>query len=114
GSIRDAGIPQAFSSDAPCGSVAPLVGIQAAVTRRDREGRPVSPDEGVPVEAAIRAYTIDAARAPALARDRGRLARGKRAAFAVLADDPFPVAAAPLAGIAVRATYVGGRRIPPD
>jgi predicted amidohydrolase YtcJ len=113
GSIREAGIPQAFSSDAPCGSVAPLLGIHAAVTRRDREGRPVSPDEGVPVEAAVRAYTIDAARAAGLDRDRGSLVPGKRADFVVLVDDPFTVAADSLAEIVVRATYVGGRLIPP-
>lgn len=38
-SVAAAGIPQAFSSDFPCGSLAPLAGIAAAVTRRSRTGR---------------------------------------------------------------------------
>src|SRR3989454_3936416 len=37
-SVARAGVRQAFSSDYPCGSNAPLVGIAAAVTRTSRQG----------------------------------------------------------------------------
>ena len=42
-SVHAAGIPQAFSSDFPCGALAPLAGIAAAVTRRSRAGAPAGP-----------------------------------------------------------------------
>ena len=42
-SVHAAGIPQAFSSDFPCGALAPLAGIAAAVTRRSRAGALAAP-----------------------------------------------------------------------
>ena len=44
---RDAGISQAFSSDFPCGSLAPLLGVGAAVTRRSRHGDVADADEAL-------------------------------------------------------------------
>src|SRR3989304_3635898 len=55
-SVHAAGIPQAFSSDFPCGVLAPLAGIAAAVTRRSRAGgRGPAPAGGAAARRAARA-----------------------------------------------------------
>ena len=112
-SFNAAGIRQAFSSDYPCGSVAPLVGVAAAVTRRDRDGHVVDPDEAVPVEDALAAYTIEAARACGLEGEAGSLAVGKRADFVVLDGNPLAVAAEDLLRLRVVETRVAGQPVWP-
>ncbi len=108
GTVVEAGIPLAFSSDFPCGSLSPLVGIQAAVTRRSRSGQTCDPDEALTPEQALEAYTLGAAHAAGLATERGSLQPGKRADFVVLAANPLDHPPDALAGIAVLATWVGG------
>lgn len=110
-SVAAAGIPQAFSSDFPCGSLAPLAGISAAVTRRSRRGELAAPDEAVSVTQALEAYTIDAARAAGFADERGSLEAGKRADFVVLSVNPLACPPAELASIRVVETWVGGERV---
>jgi predicted amidohydrolase YtcJ len=109
GSLRAAGIRQAFSSDHPCGSPAPLTGIYAAVTRRSREGRVADAEEAVPVEAALAAYTIEAARVAGLEAETGSLEVGKRADLVILDGNPLAVSPEALPGLRVVATLVGGR-----
>jgi predicted amidohydrolase YtcJ len=114
GSLRAAGVRQAFSSDYPCGSPAPLVGIYAAVTRRGRDGQVVDLDQGLPAEAALAAYTIEAARACGLEAEAGSLEVGKRADLVVL--DGHPLAAPPeaLLDLRVVTTLVAGRPVWPS
>jgi len=113
GSLRAAGIPQAFASDYPCGSVAPLVGIQAAVTRRTRDGERLDPEEGIPAHAALAAYTIEAARACGLEAECGSLEAGKRADLVILDANPLEVPGEALAGIRVTGTLLAGRPVWP-
>jgi predicted amidohydrolase YtcJ len=108
---RAAGLRQAFSSDYPCGENAPLLGIQAAVTRRTRLGEPAGLEEAMSVDTALAAYTIDAARAAGLAADRGSLTPGKRADFLVLGVDPLACPADALKDVQVLETWVEGRPI---
>lgn len=105
-----AGLRQAFSSDFPCGENAPLLGIQAAVSRRTRQGEPAGLEEAISAEAALRAYTLDAARAAGLA-DRGCLVAGKRADFLVLSDDPLTAMPEEIGRLRVLETWVEGSRI---
>jgi hypothetical protein len=112
-SLDAAGVRQAFSSDYPCGSVAPLVGIAAAVTRRDRDGHVADPEEAVSVERALAAYTIEAARACGLEGEAGSLEAGKRADFVVLDANPLAVAADALPRLRVVETRVAGRPVWP-
>jgi predicted amidohydrolase YtcJ len=107
---RAAGLRQAFSSDFPCGENAPLMGLQAAVTRRTRRGEASGPEEALPAEAALQAYTLDAARAAGL-DDRGCLMAGKRADFLVLSDDPTVCPPETIGAVRVLQTWVEGRRI---
>lgn len=111
GTLRAAGVPQAFSSDFPCGTLAPLVGIYAAATRRARSGEAGDPEEAVPVAAALQAYTLDAARAAGLEGECGSLEAGKRADLVVLSGDPLATPPESLLGLRVVATWVAGRPV---
>jgi predicted amidohydrolase YtcJ len=96
--MHDAGIPTAYSSDGPVvQDLSPLTGIAVAA------------GAGVPVEAAIRAYTRGAAAADGAEADRGTLSPGRRADAVVLDGDPFAVAPAEIARIRVRTTLIDGR-----
>ena len=108
-----AGVRQAFSSDYPCGSNAPLAGIAAAVTRRNRHGQLAAPDEAISVAAALEAYTLDAARAAGIDAVAGSLESGKRADFLVLSSNPLECAPTELASIRVLDTWLGGVRSDP-
>lgn len=107
---RAAGLRQAFSSDFPCAENSPLLGIQAAVTRRTRLGEPAGLEEALPAEAALRAYTLDAAGAAGL-EDRGSLVPGKRADFLVLSADPLESPPDAIKDLRVLQTWVAGRPI---
>ncbi len=112
-SIADAGIRQAFSSDFPCGSLAPLAGIAAAVTRRSRRGELDAPEEAVSVTHALEAYTINAARAAGFADERGSLEAGKLADLVVLSENPLECRPENLGSIRVMATWIAGERVHP-
>lgn len=98
--MHDAGLPTAYSSDGPVvQDLSPLAGIAVAA----------GPRAGVPVEAAIGAYTRGAAAADGAEADRGTLSPGRRADAVVLDGDPFTVPLAEIARIRVRTTLIDGR-----
>jgi len=98
--MHDAGLQVAYSSDGPVvQDLSPLAGISLAAGSRG----------GVPVEAAIDAYTRGAAGAEGAEGDRGTLSAGRRADAVVLDDDPFTVPPAEIARIRVRSTLIDGR-----
>jgi predicted amidohydrolase YtcJ len=84
-----AGVPLAFSSDAPFGPVDPLGALRAAAHRRTAAGAQLGPQEALAGEPALRAVTSTAAACSGLARlGFGRLcARGPGAAV-ILSNDP--------------------------
>ena len=109
-----AGVRQAFSSDYPCGSNAPLIGIAAAVTRRNRSGQLATPDEAISAAAALEAYTLGAARAAGIDAVTGSLEPGKRADLLVLSSNPLECAPTEIASIRVLETWIAGQRsVPP-
>lgn len=89
-SLRDAGATLAFGSDWPVVSCNPMLGMQAAITGLTTDGVPFLTEQNVDVETALRAYTVDAARAMWLA-DCGRLAPGCLADLVMYDRDPFGV-----------------------
>jgi predicted amidohydrolase YtcJ len=103
-------VRQAFSSDFPCGSNAPLLGIAAAVTRTSRSGQVTGPDEAISAAAALEAYTLGAARAAGADAVCGSLEAGKRADLLVLSADPLACAPSEIARIEVVETWVNGVR----
>jgi len=112
GSALRAGVRQAFSSDFPCGTNAPLLGIAAAVTRTSRTGQLAAPEEALTAAEALEAYTLGAARAAGLDGQCGSLEPGKRADLLVLSADPLTCAPSEIASIRVLETWARGVRLP--
>ncbi|MCE2884261.1 MAG: amidohydrolase family protein [Planctomycetaceae bacterium] len=79
----------AFGSDWPIVSPDPLLGIKAAVTGLDLNGRPFATEHSISVEAALAAYT----RVPAemLGFPGGMLREGRAADLVVLDRSPFEI-----------------------
>ncbi len=94
GSLSRAGAPLAFGSDWPVTSIAPLEGIQVAVTRRGPTAGPGPawlPDEAVDFPTALAGYTSGAAFALFQEKETGTIETGKSADLVVLDRDPFDV-----------------------
>ncbi|MEC7106972.1 MAG: amidohydrolase family protein [Pseudomonadota bacterium] len=112
GACEDLGIRWTVHSDDPVTEMNPLRCIENAVTRNMwRSDQLLSPEERVPVEAALRAMTIDAAWQCHSDHEVGSLEVGKFADFVVLAEDPLAVDPERLAQIQVLETWVGGRQV---
>jgi predicted amidohydrolase YtcJ len=91
-------------------TLAPLVGIHAAVTRENPEGGPPwRPEQCLSLADALRAYSVGAAAASADPEATGTLTPGAPADFVVVSGDPFALPASELLSLQVVATGVGGR-----
>lgn len=111
-SLLDRGIRTAFSTDAPVvASLAPLAGMQAAVTRRTAGGDVIAASEAVTVTEALKSYTTGAATVSGWGTELGRLMPGMAADFVLLGQDPGDTAADRLAAIDVLATWRGGEPV---
>jgi predicted amidohydrolase YtcJ len=116
GSLFRSGARVTFGADLPgveVDEIAPLVQIEAAVTRQ-RPGRPddrvCSPEgERLPLESVLRCYTINGARALRLEDEIGSIEVGKRADLVSLTANPFEVPPQEIHAIGVRNTMLSGR-----
>jgi predicted amidohydrolase YtcJ len=107
-SVLRQGILVALSSDAPVvKDLNPFSGMKAAITRLDKEGHPIAPEESIGVKEALQAYTGSAARISALPQ-LGSLEPGRPADFILLDKDPLECPPQALDSIRVTATFVGG------
>ena len=79
----------AFGSDWPIVSPDPLLGVKAAVTGLDLDGRPFATEHSIPVHDALTAYTRTAAEM--LGLPGGTIAPGRAADLVVLDRSPFEV-----------------------
>ncbi|MFQ5521239.1 MAG: amidohydrolase, partial [Candidatus Methylomirabilia bacterium] len=113
GSLLREGIPLGFSSDYPCGTLAPLTGIYAAASRRSRDGEAVGPEETISVQAGLEAYTLGAARAGGLERECGSLEQGKLADLVILDANPLEGPVEQLPELRILNTLVAGRQVWP-
>lgn len=109
-SMLDAGVTVAAGSDYPCAPMAPLVCIQAAVTRRAMTGELVDPQEAITALEGLRLYTSSAAIVGGRS-DIGVIEAGRRANFAVLSADPTSVAVEDIGTIDVLATWMDGEPV---
>ncbi|MEX2684366.1 MAG: amidohydrolase [Candidatus Sigynarchaeota archaeon] len=107
-SIMDAGVMLAGASDAPIESASVLKAIQACVTRRG-----FVPEQCIPVMAALRMFTINAAHAIGQEQVKGSIEPGKIADFVLLGADPRAVPPEAVESIPVLATYHRGMKIFP-
>ena len=109
--VLAAGLGVALSSDAPVvADERPLLGIEAAVLRRDDEGVAIAPEQAVDVETALRGYTLGGAMASGDETVRGTLTPGRWADFAVLSDDLLTVEPERLSSLEVWSTWVAGEQ----
>lgn len=109
-SMLRAGLIVALGSDAPVvPDDNPLLGIQAAVTRRDREGEPIAAEEAITAEQAVYAYTMGGAVASGEEDCRGSLTRGKWADFVQLDKSPLASQPEEIASIKPLRTFVRGK-----
>ncbi len=110
-SVLRHGILMALSSDAPVVlDFNPLKGLEAAVTRRDREGNIIAVGEAITVEEGLAAYTSKAAQISGT-KDFGVLEEGKLADVIVLNANPFDTAPDQLSKIRVEKTFIGGELV---
>ncbi|HEX6204147.1 MAG TPA: amidohydrolase [Thermoanaerobaculia bacterium] len=109
--VLDAGGRLALGSDFPVEQADPLLGLYAAVTRQDLDGRPDGgwlPEERLDRQEALRGFTLDAAHSLFLDHLVGSLAVGKRADLVVFDRDPMSVPAAEIPAVRVDLTVVDG------
>jgi len=86
-SLKDRGAVLAFGTDWPVEPLNPMLGLYAAVTRRDTLGYPSGgwfPRERVTIEEAIEAYTLGSAYAEFMDEEKGSLEPDKLADIVIL------------------------------
>jgi predicted amidohydrolase YtcJ len=108
------GTPIAGGSDFPVESANPFLGLHAAVTRQDLEGRPPGgwyPDQAMSVAEALRAFTLDAAYAEHAEKRMGSLEPGKWADFIFVDQDIFTIEPIKIGHTKVLETWVGGKQV---
>jgi predicted amidohydrolase YtcJ len=88
--------------------IPPLYNIACAVTRRTLSGGTYRPEEAVPIEDALKLFTIWPARGAFEEQDKGSITLGKLGDFAVLSADPREVEPDALFDLRVEATIIGG------
>ncbi|MBN2206426.1 MAG: amidohydrolase family protein, partial [Candidatus Aminicenantes bacterium] len=108
----DAGLFIPCGSDFPVEPVNPLLGLHAAVTRQDVEGRPEGgwhPEQRMTIEEAIRGFTIWAARAAFQEEVQGSLEAGKLADFTILDRNILALPPDEIPRTKAAAVIVGGK-----
>jgi predicted amidohydrolase YtcJ len=110
----DAGVKLVLGSDFPVEAVDPRLGLFAAVTRQDPQGRPPGgwyPGQRLSLLEALSGFTADAAHAGFDEQRSGRLAPGLAADFVILDQDPAEVPASGLLELRVHSTWVDGEPV---
>jgi predicted amidohydrolase YtcJ len=109
--LRKAGIPVQFGSDAPFDHINPILGLQAAVTRQTPEGEPPGgwfPEERLTLEECIEGFTRIPAWTSGRENELGSISVGKRADITVFEKNLFEVAPKSWPSIAVEMTMIDG------
>lgn len=104
----DAGIVAAAGSDFPPGPFAPLMAIQAMVTRRGWNGETWGAEQRITVAEALRINTWNGAYASHEEHVKGSIAPGKYADYVMLAEDPHTVDPERIKDIKIVRTVTGG------
>lgn len=113
-SILKAGGKLAFGSDAPVEAPDPFAGLATAISREDEKGQPFGgwkPEERITREAALAAYTKNAAYAAFAETRVGTLQPGQRADFILVDTDPLLASPSQIRNTVVEETWVGGERV---
>jgi predicted amidohydrolase YtcJ len=111
-SIADAGGRYAFGSDWPVVTLNPWYGLQTAITRQTREGKPEAgfvPSQRLTVAQAVEGYTLGAAFAGRREKTEGSLEKGKLADLIIVSQNIFEIDPHKISETKVRTTIVGGK-----
>jgi predicted amidohydrolase YtcJ len=111
-SLLETGAMLAFGSDWSVAPLSPILGIYAAVTRATLDGKNPEgwiPEQRVPIEDAVRAYTWSSAYAEFAERKKGTIEAGKLADIVVLSQDIFRIKPSDIRDASVVYTIAGGR-----
>ncbi|HTM47194.1 MAG TPA: amidohydrolase [Bryobacteraceae bacterium] len=111
GSALSRGIRFTVHDDTPVTPANPLMLVWGAVNRLTRDGHVLGPGQRIPVMAALRAVTSDAAWQNFEEKSKGSIEPGKLADLVVLDRNPLTVPPAGIRNIAVLETIVGGRTV---
>ncbi|HUP44195.1 MAG TPA: amidohydrolase [Thermoanaerobaculia bacterium] len=113
-SLLDAGAVLTFGSDWTVAPLNPILGIDAAVTRRTIDGKNPKgwiPEQKIGVEEALRCYTVNNAWAMFAENEVGRIMPGMLADLVVLSEDLFTIAPERIPGVRVDMTIFDGEII---
>ncbi|MBP1860164.1 amidohydrolase [Rhizobium herbae] len=105
--LKDAGARICFASDWPVSPIDPLIGVEAAVTRKRWAGS--DPDQSFSLIEALSAYCVEGAYAEFKEDRKGKIRQGYLADIVVLNGDIETVAPADLHTIKPVTTICGGR-----
>ena len=113
--LLEAGIPVAFSSDAPVIDPNPWPAIYSAVTGRTADGSSLSGGgvaaRRIGVEEALRLYTLAGAAAEGTASIKGAIAPGRAADMVLVDQDPTAISVERLPKVQTLMTLIGGRTV---
>ncbi len=110
-SLMDAGIPLLFGSDAPVEPLAPILGLQAAVTRQTPEGQPPDgwfPAQRLTLEESLPGFTTVPAWVSGREDRMGSIRAGYAADLTVFAQDLFVTPEREWPSVPVEMTLVNG------
>jgi predicted amidohydrolase YtcJ len=113
-SLQKAGAILAFSTDYDVEPINPLRGLYACVTREAPGGGPVGgwiPQEKLPLQDCIRAYTSGSAYAEFMEGKKGELKSGEFADFVVLSQDLTTIPPQDILKTEVLRTVAGGKAV---
>ena len=105
-----AGVATAFGSDAPVIDPNPWPAIYSAATRRTSDRKPLAngDQQAVSVGQALRMYTLEAAKAESMGKEKGSIVAGKLADLVLVDSDPLSVDRERLPDIQAALTMVDG------
>jgi predicted amidohydrolase YtcJ len=113
-SMKDKGVKITFGSDWPVAPIDPVYGIYSAVTRITGDGKNPNgwyPNEKLPIEDALKAYTVTNAYASFLDGKIGMLKEGFYADFTILENNLFEVPKEKIKDIKVLRTVLKGKEV---
>ena len=104
----------AGASDAPVSTANPFIAMATGITRTSPDGEYLNPKEAIDRNTAIKAYTINAAKALGLEKVVGSLEAGKKADMVLVDRDIFTVSPSELAETKVVWTMFDGKKLDLD
>jgi len=107
--MLDAGIVASAGSDFGPGPFAPLMAIQAMVTRTGWNGETWGASQKITLDEAIKVNTLNGAYNSREEKDKGSIATGKLADFVVLAADLHALDPSKIKDVKIVRTVVGGK-----